>query len=68
MLDAHASGSLFIFPDGSTVPRDPNLVFRAGQQVTIQVIVPLTGPTIDFYNNSNGTIQIHADVQGYGVR
>jgi hypothetical protein len=31
------------------------------------VIVPLKGPTIDFYNNSNGTIQIHADVLGYGV-
>jgi hypothetical protein len=31
------------------------------------MIIPLTGATIDFYNDSDGTIQILADVQGYGV-
>jgi hypothetical protein len=31
------------------------------------MIIPLTGPTIDFYNDSDGIIQILADVQGYGV-
>jgi hypothetical protein len=67
VLDARSDGSLSVFPDGSTLPADPNLVFRAGEPVTVQVIVPLTGPAIDFYNNSDGTIQILADVQGYGV-
>lgn len=67
VLDARAGGSLAVFPDGSALPADPNVVFRAGQAVTVEVIVPLTGPTIDFYNNSGGTIQILADVQGYGV-
>ena len=67
VLDAKASGSLSVFPDGSALPADPNLVFPAGKPVTVQVIIPLTGPTIDFYNNSGGTIQILADVQGYGV-
>lgn len=67
VLDAGASGSLSVFPDGSAVPVDPNLVFHAGKPVTVQMIIPLTGPTIDFYNNSDGTIQILADVQGYGV-
>jgi hypothetical protein len=67
MLDAGASGSLSVFPDGSAVPADPDLVFHAGKPVTVQVIIPLTGATIDFYNNSGGTIQILADVQGYGV-
>jgi hypothetical protein len=67
VLDARSSGSLSIFPDGSAVRADPYLVFRAGEPVTVQVIVPLAGPTIDFFNNSGGTIQILADVQGYGV-
>jgi hypothetical protein len=66
VFDARSHGSLSVFPDGSALPADPNLVFRAGEPVTVQVIVPLTGPTIDFYNNSDGTIQILADVQGYG--
>ena len=67
VLDARASGSLTVFPDGSALPADPNLAYRAGRAVTGQVIVPVTGPTIDFYNDSGGTIQILADVQGYGV-
>jgi hypothetical protein len=67
VLDAHSPGSLSVFPDGSALAADPNLVFPAGQPVTVQVIVPLTGPTVDFYNNSDGTVQIRADVQGYGV-
>ena len=61
------AGSLSVFPDGSAVPADPNLIFHAGKPVTVQMIIPLTGPTIDFYNNSGGTIQVLADVQGYGV-
>ncbi len=64
--EARLGGSLFVFPDGSAIPVDPNLSFSAGKPVTVQVMVPLTGPTIDFYNNSGATIQILADVQGYG--
>jgi hypothetical protein len=67
VLGAGATGSLSVFPDGSAVPADPNLIFVPGKPVTVQVIVPLTGETIDFYNNSGGTIQIVADLQGYGV-
>jgi hypothetical protein len=67
VLGAGASGSLSVFPDGSAVPADPNLIFSAGKPVTVQTIIPLTGSTVDFYNNSGGTIQILADVQGYGV-
>lgn len=61
------AGSLFAFPDGSAIPPDPNLVFGAGKTVTVQVMIPVTGPTIDFYNDSGGTIQILADVQAYGI-
>jgi hypothetical protein len=67
VLDAGVTGSLSVFPDGSAVPTDPNLIFEAGKPVTVEVIVPLTGPTIDFYNDSGGTIQILADVQGFAV-
>ena len=67
MTGAQRAGSLFAFPDGSAIPADPNLVFRAGKKVTVQVIVPITGPTIDSYNDSGGTIQVLADVQAYGV-
>jgi hypothetical protein len=67
VLDAQAGGSLSVAADGSAIPSDPNVVFSARNPVTAEVIVPLTGPAIDFYNNSGGTIQILADVQGYGV-
>lgn len=67
VFDTHRNGSLSVFPDGSGLPADPNIIFRAGKPVTVQVILPLTGPSIDFYNDSDGTIQITADVQGYGV-
>ena len=67
VLDSSASGSLSVFPDGSALPSDPNLHFGKGKQVTVQVIVPITGPSIDFYNNSGGKVQILADVEGYGV-
>jgi hypothetical protein len=67
VLDARAGGSLFVFPDGSVVPPDPNVSFRAGEAATVAVLVPLTGPTIDFYNDSGGTIQVLAGVQGYGI-
>jgi hypothetical protein len=67
VLDASAAGSLSVFSDGSAVPADPSLVFQPGSSVTVQVVVPLTGPSVDFYNNSGGTIQILADVEGYGV-
>ena len=67
VLDARTNGSLAVFADGSALPADPNVSFRAGKAVTLEVLVPLTGPAIDFYNNSDGTIQVRADVQGYGV-
>lgn len=67
VLDAHSGGSLFVFADGSAIPVDPNAVFRADRPTTVEVVVPLTGPSIDFYNDSPGTIQITADLQGFGT-
>jgi hypothetical protein len=63
VLGARRGGSLFVFADGSAIPVDPSLHFSAGKTVTVQVIVPIIGPTIDFYNDSRGTIQILSDVQ-----
>jgi hypothetical protein len=67
VFDAKAGGSLSVFPDGSGLPPDANLVFSAGKPVTIEVIVGLSGPSIDFYNDSRGTVQVAADLQGYGL-
>ena len=67
VLGSQHAGSLYVFADGQAIPVDPNLVFGAGKQVTVQVVVPITGPSVDFYNDSPGTVQILADVQGYGV-
>lgn len=65
VIGGRGSGSLTVFPDGQPLPRDPTIRFGARSSVTSQVIVPISGPSIDFYNNSAGDVQVLADVQGY---
>ena len=65
VIGGRAGGSLTVFPDGQALPAVPTISFGARTTVTDQVIVPVTGPSIDFYNNSGGDVQVLADVQGY---
>lgn len=65
VIGGRGGGSLTVFADEQALPRDPTIRFGARRTVTSQVIVPVTGGPIDFYNNSAGAVQVIADVQGY---
>ncbi|HWF82724.1 MAG TPA: hypothetical protein VN695_19280, partial [Streptosporangiaceae bacterium] len=65
VIGGRAGGSLTVFADDQALPRDPTIEFGARGTVTSQVIVPVTGGPIDFYNNSTDAVQVIADVQGY---
>jgi hypothetical protein len=60
-----ASGFLTVFPDNASRPLASSLNFVAGQTVPnlVLVAVPTSG-TVDFYN-SNGSVQVIADVVGW---
>jgi len=58
-------GVLTVYPDGQPRPTASNLNYVAGQTVPNQVIVPVVNGTVDFFNNSPGTVHIVADVAGY---
>jgi hypothetical protein len=58
-------GNIRAFADGQPVPGTSNLNFTAGETIPNQVIVPLAGDVADFYNDSSGTVQLVADLDGY---
>jgi Right handed beta helix region len=64
--DSTTIGFLTVWPDGSPRPATSNLNFGTRQTVPNLVIVkvPADGK-IDFYNNSGGTSDVVADVEGY---
>lgn len=75
-LGATSAGALSVFPDGplyedgvtlpnsTSLPGTPNIAFVPGQHQSNLVIVP-TGNLADFYNGSNGTLAVVADLEGY---
>ena len=60
-----AGGFITAYAGGQPVPDTSNLNFTAGKTVANQVIVPLTSDVADFYNDSGGTVQLVADLDGY---
>jgi Right handed beta helix region len=60
-----AGGFITAYAGGQPVPDTSNLNFTAGKTVANQVIVPLTSDVADFYNDSGGTVQLIADLDGY---
>lgn len=60
-----AGGFITAYAGGQPVPGTSNLNFTAGKTVANQVIVPLTSDVADFYNDSGGTVQLVADLDGY---
>jgi hypothetical protein len=60
-----ASGFIIAYPNGQSVPGTSDLNFTARQTIPNQVIVPLTNDVADFYNDSSGTVQLIADLEGY---
>jgi hypothetical protein len=61
-----ANGFVTVFPDGTTPPTSSNLNFAASQTVPNTVVVKLGDDgTVDLKNNSTGTTDLVADLDGY---
>ena len=58
-------GVLNVYPDGQAQPVASNLNWIPGQTVPNMVIVQVVDGSVDFFNNSSGTIHIVADLAGY---
>ncbi len=67
-LEAFEDGPLYedgvTLPNSTSLPGTSSLSFSPGQAQSSLVIVP-TGSFVDFYNGSNASIQVLADVVGY---
>lgn len=75
-LGARSAGDLTVFPDSvlyqdgialpnsTSLPGTPNIAFLPGQAQSNLVIVP-TGGQADFYDGSDGDLQVVADIVGY---
>ncbi|WP_435131471.1 TolB family protein [Actinacidiphila sp. bgisy144] len=63
---ATAGGHLTVYPEGSDLPSTSNLNWSTGQTISNLVTVPV-GPDgeVDLTNQSSGSTQVIADLQGY---
>ncbi|HEX4791351.1 MAG TPA: S53 family peptidase, partial [Actinospica sp.] len=59
-------GNATVYPDGEAMPLTSNLNWAKGNTVPNLVVVPLkTDGAVDIANNSSGTVQFIADLEGY---
>jgi hypothetical protein len=65
VTEPQKGGNLTAYPDGGAEPIASNLNFTAGETVPNLVIVPVTDGVADIKNNSSGTVQMVADLEGY---
>jgi hypothetical protein len=63
--DPTKNGYLTAYPDGVPAPNASNLNFTAGETVPNLVIVPVYNGVVDIKNNSGGSVQMVADLEGY---
>ena len=64
VVGAQQPGALTLLSPDLTIPPVPNVTFRPGQATGDTVVVPSPG-NLEFFNNSAGTVQVIADVEGY---
>jgi hypothetical protein len=62
---AQSAGSLTVFADSQSLPAQMSLLFPAHGTITNQIVVPVVNGDVDFVNNSGGTVQVFADLQGW---
>ncbi|WP_370082632.1 TolB family protein [Streptacidiphilus sp. MAP12-16] len=61
-----SSGHLSVYPEGTAVPSTSNLNWTANQTISNLVTVPVGADgEVDLTNQSGGSTQVIADVQGY---
>ena len=65
---AGLGGSLTVWADGTPRPTSSSLNFNPKQSIPNLVVAPVGADgMVDFYNSSNSTIQVIADVSGYFI-
>ena len=64
-LSPAATGSLTIYPDGTSRPGTSALSFTAGHNTATLAVVRLVQGKVRIYNGSSGKLDITADVVGY---
>jgi Periplasmic copper-binding protein (NosD) len=64
---ATAAGVLTVYPDTGSPPGTSSVNFAAGQTVANLVTVQTTNGQVAIYNNSNGTVEIIVDEEGYFI-
>jgi hypothetical protein len=62
---ATKGGNLTVYPGSGSVPLASNLNFSAGETVPNLVTVQLSDGEVSFHNNSGGTVQVIADLEGF---
>ena len=62
------SGDLTVYPGAGSAPIVSNLNFSAGETVPNLVTVQVSDGRVTFYNNSAGTVEVVADLQGFYAR
>ncbi|MEV4559915.1 right-handed parallel beta-helix repeat-containing protein [Kitasatospora sp. NPDC049285] len=58
-------GHLTVYPHGQAAPNASNLNWTAGQTIPNLVTVPVKDGKVSFYNASDATVQVIADLAGY---
>ncbi|MEV4559916.1 hypothetical protein AB0K51_23395 [Kitasatospora sp. NPDC049285] len=58
-------GHLTVYPHGDEMPTASNLNWTAGQTIPNLVTVPVKDGKVSFYNASDATVQVIADLAGY---
>jgi hypothetical protein len=59
------NGNLTVYPGAGNAPTVSNLNFSAGETVPNLVTVQVSEGEVSFYNNSGGTVEVFADLEGF---
>jgi hypothetical protein len=64
-LSPTATGSLTIYPNGTSRPATSALSFTSGENTAALAVVRLVNGKVSIYNGTSGTLDLTADVVGY---
>ena len=65
-INGSANGVITAYPTGEALPTASNVNYPAHTNIADMAIVPVgTGGRITFHNNSSGTVDLAADINGY---
>ena len=65
MTSPTKNGNLTVYPGSGSEPTVSNLNFTAGETVPSLVTVQVTNGEVSLHNNSAGTVEVIADLEGF---